>query len=86
MQANRLAELMQGSPRENSATVRNGVVLRLTCLYSASRSRSEGQRFDSLAPPSLFCRKVKAKRGKYCLLLVFETIYTLCGGIELASS
>ena len=44
-----------------------------------------GSRFDSLAPPSLFCRKVKAKRGKYCLLLVFETIYTICGGTELAS-
>jgi hypothetical protein len=48
MQANRLAELMQGSPWKKSATVRNGAVLRLTCLYSASRSRSEAQGFDSL--------------------------------------
>jgi len=23
----------------------------------------------------LFCRKVQTKRGKYCLLLVFETIF-----------
>jgi hypothetical protein len=27
----------------------------------------------SSAPPSSFCRKVQVKRGKYCLLLVFET-------------